>query len=42
MHRVYTLHFTFRKSNETEEQKSLKDQIAEGREYCKRMGWTAR
>ena len=31
-----------RKSNETEEQKSLKDQIAEGREFCKGHGWTLR
>jgi site-specific DNA recombinase len=39
--RVYAALY-IRKSNETEEQKSLKDQIAEGREYCKRMGWTLR
>jgi site-specific DNA recombinase len=31
-----------RKSNKELEQKSLKRQIAEGREYCKRMGWNLR
>ena len=31
-----------RKSNKELEQKSLKRQIAEGREYCKRMGWILR
>ena len=39
--RVYACLY-IRKSNETEDGKSLKDQIAEGREYCKRMGWILR
>ena len=39
--RVYACLY-IRKSNETEEQKSLKDQISEGRDFCERKGWILR